>query len=250
MGLFQQFFCHVIAHTDGADIREEIESTLRFMELERRYFRSEAADEFASFGKGLAHLLDAVLWSSQRRFCRFLGDHGGAGELLSLETCASEEKRPVLGHEPPYPIAGHGIGLADTVDEDKAVGDVRERGERWCIAGIGEARIDFIGEDGDMWVVAQDSEQLLELLARVDRARRVIGRAEDEQACTRGERCAELGRREAIIILKSRLDRYYLSLRELDHLAITDPSGLRDDDFVTGINGRLYGIEDRHFGPH
>ena len=93
----------------------------------------------------------------------------------------------------------------------------------------------LVGYDSDLGMTADDVDQTLQLLTRIDAACRIGGRAENNKLSPRSDSCLKLFRGDLEVLLDAGRHEHVGAFGQLDHLHIAYPCGSRDDDFVAGI---------------
>ena len=145
---------------------------------------------------------------------------------------------------------GHGIGLGHAVDDDAAVGEVRQgnRQRRELGVPVGEVLVDLV-RDHPQPLVQEPPPDRLDLLCGVHRSGRVGRRAEQECAGPVGAGGLELlrGHLVALSLVREHLDGY--SAGQSDRLRVGRPVRRREQHLVPGIEDGREGLVDRLFAP-
>ena len=145
-------------------------------------------------------------------------------------------------HAPPR----HGVGLRDAVDDHAGVGDLgHEHGHRRELRiAVHQVLVDLVGDDPDA-VLGGPATDRGHLVRRVDRARGIGRRDEDEQLGARRARGLELLHRRAVAAGLVRVDDDGRAACELDRLGVRRPVRRREDRLVAGIQERGEGVVER-----
>ena len=130
--------------------------------------------------EGLDHRRDVVLRAFERFDAGPLRGGVDAGVAVDAEAdgVADDRRRPDAVAEAP---AGHRVGLAPAVEQDEAVADlgVVEHGDVLA-AVVGHAVVDLVAEDGDVRVLLEAGDELVDLGLRHGAAGGVGGRVDDD----------------------------------------------------------------------
>ena len=194
----------------------------------------EVDDEAAALVVLGAHLLDGgeivrkpvvqrgdggVLGGARRAQQRVLVDleHGG----VQLGRRADEADAP----------AGHGERLGKAVDDHRARAQAGQGGDRDVAAAVGQLGVDLVGNDEQV-VLFDDGHERLELRARHDAARRVVGIREKQRLRARGDRPFQrLGRQDEAVLLDA-AHGDGRAARQLHAGDVGDVAGVGDEDLV------------------
>ena len=236
------------AGEDRADVEEGIEGAADVGNANARDRPQPGRDEVAADLKGSVHRGHAFLGAVQRRKRRMLADAAGIARLLALEIADRLGER-LRADRPADPPAGHRVGLADTGDDDGAVGEAgAEGGERDSLPAVeDELVVDLVGDDREIGSDGHVGE-IPQLLRRIDHPGGIARRAEEEHPRGRGKRGAEGLRTELEIILEARREDHRPRSGELDELRIAHPVGGRDDHLVPLVEERREDVVERVLG--
>ena len=132
---------------------------------------------------------------------------------MALQTDTGIDEALILRQDPSHPITGHGIGLAHAIDDHQPLCEICKRRESDGVLSIGieQLIVDFVGKDIHVRILAQDSQKRLQFGMGIHRAGRVIGRAEDDETRLGSKCLTQFPWRQAIAVLKGRLNRNYRS---------------------------------------
>ena len=166
---------------------------------------------------------------------------------MALELIDPLRQRLGSGDETDAP-ARHGVGLADTIDDGRALLHAFAGSDGGVGTDIVDMLIDFIGDDYDIGVTAQDGGEGFQLGSGIDGARGVGGRAEDEGASVGRNGLLQLFGRHLEVLLNGGLDKDGLAISHQHHLGIADPIGGGNDDLIAGIDEGEYDIADSLLG--
>ena len=115
-------------------------------------------------------------------------------------------------------------------------------------AHIVDVLIDLVGDDHHPLVTCQHIGQTAQLVAAVDAARGVAGRAQDDEAGLGGDCSLELGGSDLEVLVEGGGYEYALATGQVDHLHITHPCRRGDDDLVAGVDKRHDRVAQRVLG--
>ena len=158
---------------------------------------------------------------------------------------------------PAHAPAGHGEGLGDAIEDQAAVGDLRyDDGHRvMLIIAVDQVLVDLVGHDPDL-VLDGPLADRLDLIAGIDRARRVRRRNKQQRLRLVGANSLELIDRD----LPARIDRGQHGHRgrpgQADRFGVCGPVRGGDDHFVARVeqhresvrHGVLAAVGDQHVG--
>ena len=191
---------HCLLAKEAAALGEEIEGTLRVVDLEAGYLFCQTNDEVLATLEGLTHLLDALLRTSKGGFCCLLADGAWAAGVLSLQLVAALHNPFGRCDETDAP-ACHGVCLADAVDDDHSLLYFGELSHAGMFAHVVDVLVNLVGNDDDLLVTEQHVLQCLEFLLAIDGACWIAGRAEDECLCLGCDGSFELLGRDLEVLL-------------------------------------------------
>ena len=148
--------------------------------------------------------------------------------------------------QPADPPAGHGVGLRHPVDDDAGVGQLGHDDRHRDVLGgaVDEVLVDLVGDDPDA-VLDGPAPDRLDLGRGGDGARRVGGRAPQQDLGTRGARRLELLDAHPVALLLGGDDNDGHATGELDRLGVGRPVRSRQEDLVTRVEQRGERLVDR-----
>ena len=159
---------------EAAALGEEVEGSLRIVDLQSGNLAGKAHDEVAAAFEGLAHGLHTLLRTGVGSLGRLLRHRAGATRVLALQLVAALH-HPFGGSDKAYAPSGHGIGLAHAVHYHHAVFDVG----KLCHAGMGAHIVDMliylIGYHHHALMLEEHVLECLQLGRTIDRACGVAG---------------------------------------------------------------------------
>lgn len=217
------------------DIGEEVEGASRHVDFETRDLGEEVVDDVAAFLELGGHLLGSFVAAGEGGDGGSLGYCADARGHLTLELVDSlgdVERRADVAHAP----TRHGVALGHAVCDDCAVLHSFHLSHGEMFLTIGNHVIDLVAEYENLWVLAEDGCESLELLFGVHATRRVGWGAEDEELCLGSDCGFELLRAHLEVLLDACRDDYALALGEDDLLSVGDPVWSREDDLVALVD--------------
>ena len=178
------------------------------------------------------HLRHAVLRARQRRERAVLRDDRGARDdgLLVQGELTGEVRRP---HDVAHPPPRHGVRLREREDGDHAL-RAAQGGGRDVPALEDELVVALVRDDPEV-VPLRDGQERAQAVGRLDRARRVAGRVdEDGPGARRDERGEPVGiQREAVRGLQRVPDG--AGVQHVRHRRVVRPAGIGDEQLVPGV---------------
>ena len=148
-------------------------------------------------------------------------------------------------HCPAETPAGHRIGLGETVHNNGALFHaVQLRKADVAIRTVGQAVVNLIGQHNDIRVL-DDRCNRLQLIARHDRAGRVVRVRQDEQLGARRNSGAQTVRRQLELVLRAGRQRHRNTARHLRQRLVAYKARLRNQHLVPHIDNRTDGVVDR-----
>ena len=228
---------------ERADVREDIESTLRTNGADALNLGEALEHVLAADVEFLAHVGYALLVAGEGGKRTVLGERAGVRGHVALHGIDRAGDRLGSGEVAEAPT-GHGVGFAESVDGDgEVVGFGGDRGDAHMLgAVVGEFLVDFIGEDVDV-LLGGDFGEGLEFLAGVDRSGRVARRIDDDHLRAGRHGVFEILGSDLPVVLLAGLDENRLAADDANHLGIAEPIGGGDNDFVTLVDDGGDGIE-------
>ena len=199
--------------------------------------RDAGSNVIASFGEFRKHCRNAGLVALNCRQRRELADRTRVGRLLTLQ---SRHRLGDVGRRkrPADSPAGHGVRLADPVNQNRFVLQARSNsGEgREFVVPVNEVLVDLVCNNDDVFF-QNDVRQLTELFRRVHASRRVGRRAQQQRFCFGRNRRAQQFRRKPELIFLTSLDDYRDAAGEFNQFRIGNPVRSGNDNLVARIDG-------------
>ena len=152
--------------------------------------------------------------------------------------------------DPSDPPSGHGVRLGDPVDDECAVGDLRNDPghRRELMLSVRQVLVDLVGDHPDA-VLERPPSDRLHLGGWVDGAARVARRHEEQRLRARGAGRVELLDRHPELGLLGGRHHDRLTAGERDRLRVCRPVRRRQQYLVAGVDDRLQRLVHRVLGP-
>ena len=218
------------AQAEAADVGKDIERAVRAVAADAVDFGKAVKQDRAAALKGLAQL-----------FAEFRVVERDGRRVLAGRICAGIEVLLALGHtvddlrrgrDKADAPAGHGIGLREAVDNDRALLHAWERGNAGCLfSGVEQGVVDVIGDDHQV-VLDGQLRDLRHRLARHNGAGGVVRGVDHQRLGVRRDELFDGLRLHFKIMLQIRgnSDSRAVAVRDLRH--VVQPLWVLDQDLV------------------
>ncbi len=187
------------------DVRPRVERAAGRLARDPGHGIEQTDDEIATLEEALAHRFGGVLRARDRLDGGPLRDLRRAG--VGVRDPAREHRRQRAVGDVADAPARHRPGLRCAVRNDRARLHPRPAGERIERAGVGEPRVDFVGEHPDLRMALENRRDRVEVGGAQHASRRVVRRVENEELRLRRDLRFELGRIECKFARLAQVDR-------------------------------------------
>ena len=138
-------------------------------------------------------------------------------------------------HAVAQPPARHGVGLGETVEEDRPLRHIRPRGDRLVRSLVKDLSVDLVREHEDL-AIPDEGSDVVEIARRQDRSGRVVRGVQDQHARARRQERLDVGRAETEAAILAERQGNRLSARETDLRFVDRKARIRDDHLVARID--------------
>ncbi len=186
-------------HASATDVWEGVERARWHAASDARNLVEPTHDQITPSAELGGHRIDRVLRPVERFGCGDLLEGARAGHAVDDQLAVRVDeagRHDRIAHAP----AGHRVGLGEAVEDDRALGHVRQAADRVVLALVDQPAVNLVGHDHDV-VLARDVSDGFQVGLGENAAGGVVGRVEDDQLCARRDQRAQLVRVKSEILV-------------------------------------------------